>query len=260
MIPVERLWQLVTAALAMLCVAGGPQRALASACRIAAQGDGTVTEVMDARTLRLHDGRELRLTGIEVLQPEGTALAEAALRSLVIGRMVTLHGTSDTPDRYGRQPALVFADDSGTSVQAALLAAGVVANAANTRDAGCALELSAAESRARRGKSGIWAGSAIKNAESQGDILARVGQFTLVEGKVLSVRQAGTITYINFERRWTQDFTVIISRRALPLVESSGMPVKSLEGKTVLVRGWVKARGGPRIEVFDAGQIAFGDR
>jgi len=56
----------------------------------------------------------------------------------------------------------------------------------------CAAELVAAEAEARQAKKGTWADpAAIKNAESPGDILAGIGRFTVVEGRVLSVRQAG---------------------------------------------------------------------
>ena len=80
--------------------------------------------------------------------------------------------------------------------------------------------------RPRRGqaKRGIWADpAAIKNAESPGDILAGIGRFTVVEGKVLSVRQAGATTYLNFGRNWTRDFAVTISRRMVPAFEAAGV-------------------------------------
>ena len=109
---------------------------------------------------------------------------------------------------------------------------------------------------ARQARRGVWAETAvIKNAESPGDILARVGQFTVVEGKVLSVRQAGATTYINFGRRWTRDFAVTISRRVLSSFEAAGISPKSLENRRIRVRGWIEARGGPRIEALRAGQI-----
>jgi hypothetical protein len=85
--------------------------------------------------------------------------------------------------------------------------------------------------------------------------LTRIGRFTVVEGKVLSVRQAGATTYLNFGRNWTRDFAVTISRRMLPAVESAGLALKSLENRRIRVRGWVEMRGGPRIEVLRASQI-----
>ena len=82
----------------------------------------------------------------------------------------------------------------------------------------------AAEAEARQAKKGTWADpSAIKNAESPGDILAGIGRFTVVEGKVLSVRQAGATTYLNFGRNWTRDFAVTISRRMMPAFEAAGL-------------------------------------
>jgi hypothetical protein len=116
--------------------------------------------------------------------------------------------------------------------------------------------LMAAEATARQAGRGIWADpTAIKNTESPGDILAGIGRFMVVEGKVLSVRQAGATTYLNFGRNWTRDFAVTISRRVLPSFEAAGVALKSLENRRIRVRGWIEARGGPRIEVLRVGQI-----
>ena len=120
----------------------------------------------------------------------------------------------------------------------------------------CAATLMGAEAEARRGKKGTWAEpTAIKNAESPDDILAGIGRFTVVEGRVLSVRQAGTTTYLNFGRNWTRDFAVTISRRILPAFASAGIPLKSLENRRIRVRGWIEGRPGPRINVLRVGQI-----
>ena len=96
---------------------------------------------------------------------------------------------------------------------------------------------------------------AIKNAESPDDILAGIGRFVVVEGKVLSVRQAGATTYLNFGRNWTRGFAVTISRRMLPAVEAAGIVPKSLENRRIRVRGWVEGSTGPRIDVHRVGQI-----
>ena len=120
----------------------------------------------------------------------------------------------------------------------------------------CAAELAAVEAEARHAKRGTWADpAAIKNAESPGDILAGIGRFTVVEGKVLSVRQAGATTYLNFGRNWTRGFAVTISRRMVAAFEAAGLSPKSLENRRIRVRGYVEARGGPRIEVLRVGQI-----
>jgi hypothetical protein len=180
----------------------------------------------------------------------------SALAAIVAGHEVTLSGEDDTPDRYGRQPAFVFLDGSETLVQGLLLAQGEALVSSDVTNKDCASVLNATEAAARQAKKGTWADpSAIKNAESPGDILAGIGRFTVVEGKVLSVRQAGATTYLNFGRNWTRDFAVTISRRMLPAFEAAGIALKSLENRQIRVRGWVEARGGPRIEVLHVGQI-----
>jgi hypothetical protein len=225
--------------------------AAASACSFEPQGEGRVSAIIDARSFRMDDGREVRLAGVEVLGD-----GPAALASLLAGQAVTLRGETDAPDRYGRQPAFVFLDSSDRPVQTMLLERGAALASGTVADKACAAELAAAEATARQSKRGLWVGSAaIKNAESPDDILARVGQFTVVEGKVLSVRQAGTVTYLNFGRRWTRGFAVTISRRALALVEAAGMSVKALENRRIRVRGVIEARAGPRLEVLRVGQI-----
>jgi endonuclease YncB( thermonuclease family) len=238
-------------AIAALCIVASVT-VRAAGCRFALQGEGGVAEVVDARTFRLHDGREVRLTGIE---PIDTADA-AALARLIAGRDVTLHGDTDTPDRYGRQPAFAFLDDAGPSVQGQLLAQGVALDSLAVLDKNCAAELAAAEASARRAGAGLWRQpGVIKNAESPGDILADVGRFRLVEGRILSVRTAGATTYLNFGRNWTQDFAVTISRRMMVTLEAAGISPKSFERRRIRVRGFIERRGGPRIEVLRVGQI-----
>ena len=145
---------------------------------------------------------------------------------------------------------------SETPVQSELLRRGEALVSTEMANKDCAAELVAAEAEARQAKRGTWADpAAIKNAESPGDILAGIGRFTVVEGKVLSVRQAGATTYLNFGRNWTRDFAVTISRRMIPAFEAAGLSPKSLENRRIRVRGYVEARGGPRIEVLRVGQI-----
>ncbi|HYW64185.1 MAG TPA: thermonuclease family protein [Bradyrhizobium sp.] len=224
--------------------------ALAGGCSFEPQGEGRIVSIIDARTLRMEDGREVRLAGIEAASGGTTALAA------LLGRSVALHGEADMPDRYGRQPAFVFVDQAERSSQRMLLEQGEALASGTVADKACAAELAAAEAVARRANRGVWSQrAAIKNAERGDDILARIGQFTVVEGKVLSVRQAGAVTYINFGRRWTRDFAATISRRAMAAIEAAGISVKTLENKRIRVRGFVESRQGPRIEVVGAGQI-----
>ena len=225
--------------------------------------DTKVAEIIDGRSFRLTDGREIRLAGIE---PTGTTKADriSALAAVVADHDVSLRGEDDAPDRYGREAAFVYLPASDTPVQAQLVSAGAALVSPELEDRDCAAALNAAEAEARLAKRGTWAGNAvIKNAESPDDILAEIGRFTVVEGRVLSVRQSGATTYLNFGRSWTRDFAVTIPRRALPAFASAGFAIKSLENKRIRVRGWVEARQGsnqgpnqsPRIDVVRVRQV-----
>jgi endonuclease YncB( thermonuclease family) len=237
-----------------------PSPAISAGCAFESQGEGRVAAVVDARSFRLEDGREVRLAGIEPISfekdPAESASRSAALSAIIAGHDVTLRGQDDTPDRYGREPAFVFLDGSESSVQEMLLGEGEALVAGTISDKDCAKNLNAAEAAARSTKKGTWADQAvIKNAESPGDILTEIGRFTVVEGKVLSVRQSEATTYLNFGRNWTQGFAVTISRRMIPVFEAAGIGLKSLENRKIRVRGWVEARQGPRIEMLRVGQL-----
>jgi endonuclease YncB( thermonuclease family) len=229
--------------------------AIALDCMLEHHGEGRVAAVLDERSLRLEDGREIRLAGIERGGAD-SAGSRAALAAIAAGREVTLHGEDDSPDRYGRQSAIVFVAGSERSVQSELLRRGEAVASIDIADKNCAAALSAAERVARDARLGIWAEpSVIKNAESSGDILAAIGRFTVVEGRVLSVRQAGAITYLNFGRNWTRDFAATIPKRVVPVFESASLGPKSLENRRIRVRGVVSSRGGPRIELLRVGQV-----
>src|SRR3954447_1442224 len=154
-------------ALCFLLLAAAAEPAVAAGCSLAPQGEGRVTAVIDARTLRLDDGRDVSLVGVEPATPGGAGESRtAALSAIATGRDVTLHGDDDTPDRYGRQPAFVFLAGSQHSVQSELLRRGEALTFLDIADKNCVAALAAAERAARDAKLGIWAHpSAIKNAE-----------------------------------------------------------------------------------------------
>jgi endonuclease YncB( thermonuclease family) len=222
-------------------------------------GQGRVAHVVDARTLRLADGREIRLAAV-MPSPDAGA-ARDALTTLVANRDVVLRGDSDTPDRYGRQNAFAVRAEDGTSIQTELLRAGAALTTGSAIGKDCAAELTAAETLARQTRHGIWAApDAVKNAAKPGDILAKLGQFAVIEGKVLSARQSGATYYLNFGRHWVRDFAVIIPRQMIGSLTRDGVDIKALAGRDVRVRGWIEQRGGPRIQLRGTGQLEVLDR
>jgi len=231
-----------------------------AACTFEQLKQGHVSAIVDGRTLKLADGQEVRLVGIEF---PGTAAGAqkngAVLSQLVLDRDVMVRGPNAKPDRYGRLVAFVFAGDATNSVQNLLLDQGAAAFSGDIADSdnkSCAMELQAHETAARQARRGLWAdAAAIKNTERPDDILPWIGQFVVAEGKIASVREAGGTIYVNFSRRWTEGFAVTISRRMIRRFDAWGIALKTLENRTVRVRGFVEQRTGPRIEVLGPGQI-----
>ena len=225
-------------------------------CKLTDMGSGTVASIRDGRTLLLADGRELRLAAVEV--PDSS---RSALQALVGGRDLRLKRLGPERDRYGRLVAFAFVDDDEQSVQEVMLKQGPARVSARIGDKACADSLLNAERIARRSRRGLWADPnfAPLRSENIARIAAARGQFALVEGKVLSVRESGATIYMNFGRRWTQDFTVTILKRHRREFATAGIDPKRLEGHPIRVRGWVEQRSGPVIEAVAPEQIEFAD-
>ncbi len=245
--------------LAVILAASVPTAAASSAaaeqpCPFAAIGTAIVAAVRDGRTLTLADGRELRLAAIEV-----SAQSAAALQTLVAGRTLRLEKLGPDHDRYGRLVAFVFVGNAEKSVQQTLLKQGEARVSARVGHKACAEALLAAEREARAARRGLWGNPnfAPLQAENRARLMGERGHFALVEGKVLSVRESGSTIYMNFGRRWTEGFSVIIPRRHQRAFAAAGIALKQLAGRRVRVRGWIEQRRGPIIEADTPEQIEF---
>ncbi len=102
-------------------------------------GEGRVAAIIDARTLRLQDGREVRLAGVEDTASGLAAKPEqrTALESLVAGRDIVLRG-SQKPDRYGRIVAFAFVQGQNEPIQARMIEDGHLLVTAAIDDEDCA--------------------------------------------------------------------------------------------------------------------------
>jgi endonuclease YncB( thermonuclease family) len=274
----------IFAGLVALPMAGaGAEGHPSTACRFEGVSSGKVRAIADGRSFVLDDGREIRLAGIEVPFPpapgetgeraEAGRRARAALENLVAGREVELRQTG-AADRYGRimAQANVRQEDSGPFRSAAnhMLATGFARVSAHVRnhvgnhpgDRACADEMLAQERAARESKLGLWREPyyAILEAGSFAELSAERGHFTVVEGKVLSVRESGGTIYMNFGRRWSQALTVTILKRNERMFAAAGLEPRALENRRLRVRGWMEERNGPRIEAGRPEQIEIAER
>jgi endonuclease YncB( thermonuclease family) len=229
------------------------------ACRFELLGTGKVIRVVDGRSVMLEDGREVLISGIWTPSAGElpSASAKAALEAMLLGQLVELRGLQDVTDRYGRTVAFLLRQDGAIDVAGDLLGRGHARVAAQIGDAACAAELLSRERVARTSKLGLWSEPYydVIEAGNAPQLLAARGHFSLVEGKVLSVRESGGTIYLNFGRRWSEALTVTISKRHEGIFSGAGLSPKRLESRTLRIRGWIEERNGPRIEASRPEQI-----
>lgn len=232
--------------------------------RLPSLGAGTIVAVIDGDTVRLDDGRTVRLVGVSApeLNPERSRRgivepyareARAALEKLTRGRSVTLRAGDTPEDRFDRVLAhLVTAD--GTWVQGELLRQGAVMVYTFPDNRALAKEMLAIEDDARKAGRGLW-GFPETRAQKADEKLVRE-HFTLVEGRVRSVARVRDSIYLNFGEDYRRDFTIRLRAGTARAIARAGIDVLKLEGAEVRVRGWVFEENGPMIDVTHAEQMA----
>lgn len=250
----RRLRQSIWPGVVLSALVAAPAFAAEPTCPLKPAGSVSVVAARDGRTLMLADGRELRLAAIEA--PDES---RAALQALAGDKTLRLETLGEARDRYGRVVAFAFAGEAKESLQQALIAQGRARVAARAGGRACAESLLAAERQARDERLGLWADPnfAPLPAENPTRILAHAGNFVLVEGKVLSVRESGATIYLNFARRFREGFSVTVLRRMSRGFTRAGLDLKALQGRRIRVRGIVERRRGPIVEVSHPEQIGL---
>ena len=230
----------------------------------------TVTRILDAETVALDDGTELRLIGalapraMDADAEAGTWPAEAAateaLRALVLGKSIELRFGGERTDRYGRlqAQALLIEGEGRRWVQGVLLQQGLARAYALAGGHKCSAELLAAERPAREARLGLWADAAyqVRPADKPSELLRYRATFQIVEGAIVGVGQTRGSIYLNFHRNWRRGFSVSLRRDDVGLLGTYAGKPKTLEGRKVRVRGWIDRRGSaPVIDLSAGGAI-----
>jgi endonuclease YncB( thermonuclease family) len=201
-----------------------------------------VVHVYDGDTVKLHDGRRLRLIGIDTPEVSrngkvSETLAEpakVALEELLDQHNSTLllrHG-QEQRDHYGRLLAHAFLDD-GSNVAVYLLERGLATTLVvppNTWAHDC---YQSREDRARAARHGLWALANYQPLESRALPLATRG-FRLVRGQVKEIRQSRHNVWLDLEG----PLVIKIARRDL-INFDPGFP-ENLTGRRIETRGWIR--------------------
>ena len=207
-----------------------------------------VSRVVDGDTLKLKDGRLVRLIGINTpeLARKGkpaeplASKARQLLESLIAksSSTVGLRYGVERKDRYGRTLAHVYLAN-GVSVEAQMLSAGMAAQIVvppNVRGHEC---YRAVERSVRQATKGVW--SSFYRPIPVVDISRQSRGFRIISGKVVRVGESKRSIWLNFPRRSgeadREGVAVRISRKDLDYFKTWD-PLK-LKGKQVAVRGWV---------------------
>lgn len=199
-----------------------------------------VQRVVDGDTLRLVDGRSVRMIGLNTpeLGRQGRSdepfavAARKQLEALVAasdGRLGLLPG-KEGKDRYGRTLAHLYGAN-GANLEAQMLAKGLgfhIAIAPNVELAACQ---QAAERSAREAGSGIWRHSPVLKAEQ-----INASGFAVLSGRVSSVKR-------NRGGVWIELQDSVVLRIAPNLLGPFGeTALDQLKGKQIEARGWVLDR------------------
>lgn len=225
-----------------------------------------VSRVIDADTLALDDGTEVRLIGALAARPAFSArawrietAAIAAVTELVAGRSVTLGFAGRRTNRYGQKLAHVFVERGGERiwVQGDMLRQGFARAYGLPGSFGCMSELVARERTAREARAGLWADRAFQvlEADPAPDLKRWQSTFQLVRGEVRKVERVKDRLYVNFGTDWRDDFTVGATLGEGTLTAEWAKKIEAITGETVEVRGWIERRYGPFMEIWDASQI-----
>jgi endonuclease YncB( thermonuclease family) len=196
-----------------------------------------VKQVVDGDTLRLVDGRRVRLIGINApeLAHKGRAaqpVAEQAKRRLqamvtASSGQVAVQVGRQAKDHYGRTLVHVY-DAQGQNIEAQLLAEGLgfqVAVAPNVALLACQQD---AERSARAARLGVWRTAPTLTAAQLDD-----SGFALVQGRVMSVEQNRGGVWLQLDG----PLVLQVANQALPAFDLQAL--RAMRGRTVEARGWV---------------------
>lgn len=225
----------------------------------------TVVDAADAATLILAGGHELHL--VSIIAPgtldndrDAEAEARALLRRLAAGKTVKFFATAGAKDRYGRTPVRGVLLDELTWLEAALVDAGAVRVAADGEE-NCLTALRAREEQARTGKRGLWArdGFRVYAATDIAGLAAATGRFAVVEGRVRRTGEFRGRIFLDFGRRYVEDFSIVVTPEIRKAFTAKGEDPKNWRGRRIRVRGVLGSWGGPAIELSSATAIEMLD-
>lgn len=187
----------------------------------------------------LADGRVIKFAGLSSFNGPAPVLRGPARLSVTIR----------APDRWGRITGILTPPGQGieASVNVASLRQGAAVAQPDGWPTGCYGLAVAAEEDARQARRGLWIDPPVIAASDVATLVQQIGRFTLVEGRIRSVRQGRRQIFLNFGPYGEERFSATIALSRISAFAAAGLDPLSLRGRVVLIRGVVGV--GPSMEL-----------
>jgi micrococcal nuclease len=211
-----------------------------------------VADVHDGDTVRLADGRKLRLIGFNSpelardempAEPLATEARDALLEIIGLHARLGLRYDEVRKDRYRRLLAHAYLR-SGQSIAARMLEGGYGVQIVVPPDLWNHDCYRAAESSARAAGTGVWSLSRYAKPTAAARLKAADRAFHLVSGRITRIGTSRASVWLDLDDR----LAVRIARSDLHYFQD--LDLDGLKGRTVVVRGWVfPYRGRPMMQI-----------
>jgi micrococcal nuclease len=199
-----------------------------------------VHKIYDGDTVQLQDGRKLRFIGINApeigydgkpSEPYADQAKQFLKQLLSDNPLIALRYDREQRDHYGRLLAHPYLPD-GRSINVLMLAEGLAARIVVPPNSWSSHCYAVVEKSARSADKGIWQTGRFRAQPSRDLPLSSRG-FYRVQGKVVRVGSSRKSLWLNLEGN------VVLRIPRKDLDNFNGYPLQHLEGKRVVVQGWL---------------------
>jgi micrococcal nuclease len=233
-------------------------------CQLQSGGESVAVAVAGPQTLRLADGRFVRLAEILVPTPvaggfDPSAAATAYLRQAAQGRKVDVKFGGVQRDRYGVYSGHLYVQgEPQVWLQEGLVRAGFAIAAPQAENHSCTPPLLAAEAAARQAKNGHWGLGYFKvlNTNDPRSIANLAGSYQIVEGAVGSASESNGRVFLHFGTTSRFGFSAAIEPAALQRL-SGKQAASGWTKQTLRLRGWIDKKKGSSLPVSLSEQVEF---
>ncbi len=221
-------------------------------------GTAEVISIIDPQTVQLHDGRIIRLSGIDFpdlqIHEAGdfSVTSVKVLKDMLLNQGVNIYQTKKSDwgrtNRMGHDIAHLERIKDQIWVQGTMVSLGLARVRTTKRTPEMAKQLYDLEIAARKNKLGLWEVEDY-SILTPGGAKNRADSYQIIEGRIESAALKSNRIYLNFGKDWRSDLTVSIPPADKRAFSKVGLDPLGWGGKTLRVRGWLEEYNGPYIEI-----------